>query len=137
MPVREPVPGQALGGARSPISAEFRRKLGIASGTDAGASEALGRTIGGWCGPPGGNRWDMEWFSICMEDHKDILWVQELLLQLYPGIQITAASGALELVGNLIILKHLQTRIQGAAFECISSVSLTSCLLYTSDAADE
>ena len=112
-------------GARSPISAEFRRKLGIASGTDAGASEALGRTIGGWCGPPGGNRWDMEWFSIRMEDHKDILWVQELLRQLYPGIQITAASGALELAGNLIILKHLQTRIQGAAFECISSVSLT------------
>ena len=54
------------------------------------------------------------------------MWVQELLQQLYPGIQVTAASGALELVGDLIMLKHLQTRVQGAGFICTSSVSLTS-----------
>ena len=50
-------------GSQSPSSAEFRRLLGIASATDAGASEKLGRTIGGWCGPPRANRWDMVTWS--------------------------------------------------------------------------
>ena len=48
----------------------------------------------------------MEWFSIRLEDHQDTPWVSSLLKQLYPGIQIAAASGALELVGSLIILRH-------------------------------
>ena len=61
-----------------------------------------------------------------MEDYKHIPWVKELLNQLYPGIQITAASGALELAGNLIILKHLEKRVQGAGIICTASVTLTS-----------
>ena len=113
-------------GSQSPSSAEFRRLLGIASGTDAGASEQVGRTIGGWCGPPRGNRWDMEWYSIRLEDHRYIPWVKALLDQLYPGIQITAASGALELAGNLIMMKHLEKRIQGGGIICQASVSMTS-----------
>ena len=113
-------------GCRSPSSAEFRRKLGIDSATDAGASDDLGHTIGGWCGPPGGNRWAMEWFSIRLQDHAHVPWVKELIAQLYPGIQRSAASGALELAGDLIMLKHLQKRVQGAGFICTASVSLTA-----------
>ena len=59
------------------MSAEFRRQLGIASGTDAGASPTKGRTVGGWCGPPGANKWDQEWFYIRLEDHQDIPWHQD------------------------------------------------------------
>ena len=76
-------------------------------------------------GPPGGNRWDTEWFSIRLEDHQDTPGVSSRLKQLYPGIQISAASGALELVGNLIILRHLQSRLQGAGFTTLASMAVT------------
>ena len=95
---------------RSKPSTEYRTPLPLSAATDAGASENA-KTCGGWVGPPGGARGDMEWFAINLVDYLHLSWVKELLLQLYPGSQPSAASGALELLADLFLLNHLRPKI--------------------------
>ena len=52
--------------------------------------------------------------------------MKDLLAQLYPGSQVTAASGAIELGGDLCILKHIERRIQNAGFICVQTMSKES-----------
>ena len=67
----------------------------------------------------------MEWFSIRLEDHRDVPWVKELLIHLDTFTQITGAAPSLELAGNMIMQKHLLKRLQNAGWVCLSSISLT------------
>ena len=103
---------------KAPATGEFRRPLRQHSATDAGAS--LGsKSIAGWTGVPGANRWDCEWFAVDLltvtgEERPD--WLDDFLKQLYPGSQPSAASGALELLADLALLQHLKPRLQRAAF---------------------
>ena len=67
----------------------------------------------------------MEWFSIRLEDHRDVPWVKELLIHLDTFTQITGAAPSLELAGNMIMQKHLLKRLQNAGWVCLSSISMT------------
>ena len=102
----------------APSTGEFRRSIRQHSATDAGASPGS-KTVAGWTGPPGGDRWDMEWFAVdllTVPPEKRPDWLDDFLKQLYPGSQPSAASGALELLCDLILLQHLKPRLQKAAF---------------------